>query len=691
MIQSFISYNRRRIVVGWLVLALAVSGFGYAAAGPILPGMAHSVSGLDALPPLLHINAVSAGDSFTCALTTGGGVRCWGANGNGQLGNGTTENSTTPVDVIGLASGVKAISTGQAHACALTTGGGVQCWGNNGSGELGDGTTTDQHTPVNVSGLTKGVKAIAAGSDHTCALTTAGGVKCWGNNGNGGLGDGTYTDRLKPVNVSGLASGISAITAGDEQTCALTTAGGMKCWGYNDLGELGDGTTTDRPKPVDVSGLASGVIAISAGYDHTCALTTGGVKCWGANDYGQLGDGTTTEADTPVDVSGLASDINAISAGTEHTCALNTGGGVQCWGFNDSGQVGNGTTDEADTPVDVSGLASGVSAISAGGIHTCALTDGGGVKCWGSNDLGQLGDGTPVWRTAPVDVSGLTSGISAIAAGWMFTCALTTGGGVQCWGDNSYGQLGNDTTDTSNTPVDVSGLSSGVSAISGGEEHTCALTTGGGVKCWGYNASGELGDGTTTERLTPVDVSGLTSGVSAVAVGALHTCALTTGGGIKCWGANYMGQLGDNSTTQRTTPVDVYGLTSGVSAVSSGNDFTCALTTGGEVKCWGANIDGQLGNGQYSQNPTPVPVNVSGLASGVAAIAAGGQQACALTSGGGVKCWGANGSGQLGDDTTTYRNTPVKRKRPGKWCQRHHEWLGSRVCTGFRRSQMLGQ
>jgi alpha-tubulin suppressor-like RCC1 family protein len=606
------------------------------------------------------VSAIAAGNYHTCALTTTGGVKCWGDNDFRQLGDGTTTDRSTPVDVSGLTSGVSAIAAGNYHTCALTTTGGVKCWGDNFSGQLGDSTTTDRATPVDVSGLTSGVSAIAAGGLHTCALTTTGGVKCWGDNEFGQLGDGTTTDRFTPVDVSGLTSGVSAIAAGNYHTCALTTTGGVKCWGYNGFGQLGDGTAfINSVTPVDVSGLTSGVSAIAAGDYHTCALTTtGGVKCWGNNSSGQLGDGTTTGSATPVDVSGLTSGVSAIAAGGLHTCALTTTGGVKCWGNNSSGQLGDGTAPiKSVTPVDASGLTSGVSAIAAGGSHTCALTTTGGVKCWGDNNLGQLGDGTTTGSATPVDVSGLTSGVSAIAAGDNHTCALTTTGGVKCWGDNEFGQLGDGTTTGSATPVDVSGLTSGVSAIAAGGLHTCALTTTGGVKCWGNNSSGQLGDGTTTGSATPVDVSGLTSGVSAIAAGGLHTCALTTTGGVKCWGDNEFGQLGDGTTTGSATPVDVSGLTSGVSAIAAGGSHTCALTTTGGVKCWGDNNLGQLGDGTTTGSATPV--DVSGLTSGVSAIAAGGLHTCALTTTGGVKCWGDNVFGQLGDGTTTGSATPV--------------------------------
>jgi alpha-tubulin suppressor-like RCC1 family protein len=241
-----------------------------------------------------------------------------------------------------------------------------------------------------------------------------------------------------------------------------------------------------------------------------------------------------------------------------------------------------------------------------------------------------LGDGTTTQRTTPVDVSGLTSGVAAVSAGQYHTCALSTAGGLKCWGYNWDGELGNGTT-TKNacgcipTPVDVSGLSSGVAAISAGDSHTCALTTAGGLKCWGYNPDGQLGIGTSDYNAhpTPVDVSGLTSGVAAVSAGYFHTCALTTAGGVKCWGDNSSGELGDGISTgpQRcaspatpttlacsTTPVDVSGLTSGVAAISAGDGHTCALTTAGGVKCWGANGTGQLGDGTITNRTTPVDV-----------------------------------------------------------------------------------
>ncbi|HKD34429.1 MAG TPA: PASTA domain-containing protein [Gaiellaceae bacterium] len=352
----------------------------------------------------------------------------------------------------------------------------------------------------------------------------------------------------------------TAVAAGGFHSCAVTSAGGAKCWGYNQAGELGDGTTSNRQTPVDVSGLTSGIAAVTAGFDHTCALASvGGVKCWGDNVFGQLGDGTTTARLTPVDVSGLTSDVAAVAAGNSHTCAVTTSGGAKCWGNNGSGQLGGCGSAACSTPVDVTGLTSGVAAITAGFAHTCALTSGG-VKCWGLNNHGQLGDGTTNDSSTPVDVSGLPSGVQAIAAGDYHTCALTSTGGVECWGSNQYGQLGDGTETDRPTPVDVSGLASEVGKVAAGGFHTCALTKAGGMKCWGSNGGGELGDGTTSDSTIPVDVSGLASGVAAIADGYFHTCATTTAGAAMCWGSNDDGQLGDGTTTNRLAPVEVIGF-----------------------------------------------------------------------------------------------------------------------------------
>ncbi|KVP75464.1 hypothetical protein WJ97_13990 [Burkholderia ubonensis] len=349
---------------------------------------------------------------------------------------------------------------------------------------------------------------------------------------------------------------VTSIASGWGHTCAVTPSGGAKCWGYNYYGELGNNSTAQSNVPVDVVGLTSGVASISAGTYHTCAVTTaGGVKCWGYNYYGALGNNSTSNSSIPVDVYGLTSGAAKVSVGQYHSCAVTVGGGAKCWGMNNYGQLGNNSASQSNVPVDVSGLSSGVSSISGGTYHSCAVTAAGGAKCWGYNTSGQLGNNSTTQSLVPVDVYGLTSGVSSITSGSSYACAVTTAG-AKCWGDNLNGQLGNNSTTRSSVPVSVYGLASGVSSISAGSGHACALTTAGGVKCWGYNANGQLGNNSTTQSLVPVDVYGLTSGVTRVAAGEWQTCA-STAGGAKCWGNNASGQLGISSTTQSNVPADV--------------------------------------------------------------------------------------------------------------------------------------
>jgi alpha-tubulin suppressor-like RCC1 family protein len=348
------------------------------------------------------------------------------------------------------------------------------------------------------------------------------------------------------------------VSAGYYHTCDVTTQGAVRCWGYNGYGELGDNSTTASLKPVGVYGLGSKVKNVSAGYLHSCALTTKGkVWCWGYNGYGQLGDNTTTNSSKPVAVANLGK-VKAIDAGYLHTCAITTKGAVKCWGYNANGQLGDNSTTSSPTPVTVYGLTKGVKAVSASYTGTCAISSKGAAQCWGDNTYGQLGDNSTTNSNKPVTVYGLTKGVKQISAGQYSTCAVNGKGKALCWGFNSQGQLGDNSTTNSPKPVGVYGLASGIKTVKTAVYHSCALTSKGKVKCWGYNGYGALGDNSTTDSHKPVNVYNLDK-ATKVSVGYLHTCVATAKKAVKCWGYNAYGQVGDNTTTTTSHPVKVFG------------------------------------------------------------------------------------------------------------------------------------
>ena len=660
---------------------------------------------------------LALGGLHTCVLLDNGVVQCWGANTDGQLGNGTVAATTVPLTVAGITTAV-AITAGNTHTCALLHDTTVACWGLDGSGQLGDGTTGDpanqsRLSPVPVVGLT-GVTAVAAGGFHTCALVADGSVWCWGSDGTGQLGDNDPgTTKLTPVAVQGIGPAAGnqavAISAGEFHTCALLAGGHVMCWGHNGAGQLGDGSMIDRPVPTLV-GLspAHAATAVTTGDVHTCAmLDNATTQCWGDNVYGELGHPTAVDSTThhmvpsatpltvqydtdplpgPTHVS-LAdlSGFKAVSSGQYHTCALMADQSVACWGNNHRAQLGadpnplTSTLEDAAYAVPVVGLAGPASAVGGGGFHSCALLSDGTLQCWGYDFYGQLGSfasQSPV----PVTVTAL-SGVTTLAAGTGFACALVSGahpGQPECWGDNSNGRLGAGLAVANSTiPVQVTGIPS-AAGIDAGNGQACVLPSGSQTpSCWGLNNNGQVGDGTTTDRPSPVSVSGLTTATAISAGGAFsvatateraQSCARAADGTARCWGRNGNGQLGDGTTTDRPAPVTVQYNTTGdpahvvlaaltnVVTVTTGGFHSCATTTDGRIWCWGLNNAGQLGDNTTTERHYAAPVQ--GITTAVS-IAAGAAHTCAILGDGSVNCWGDNTHGQVGDGSTTARHVPV--------------------------------
>jgi alpha-tubulin suppressor-like RCC1 family protein len=435
------------------------------------------------------------------------------------------------------------------------------------------------------------------------------------------------------------------VTTGSRHACGVLTTGSVQCWGANSSGQLGNNSSTVSSTAVDVIGV-SNAVAVAAGGAHSCALIADGrVMCWGVNISGQLGDGTTTSRPTARYVLNIT-NATAISASSDvnghTTCALLATGNVACWGNYLSGPT------NITTPSVVAGL-SGSTSISVSFTHLCAVRTGQ-VWCVGSNFYGQLGNNSTGSSTTPVQALGIATGATAVSAGSRHTCALVSGS-VQCWGQNNAGQIGDGTiVGPRLSPTPVAGLS-GVVSIAAGYATSCAVLSGGALRCWGENRSGQLGNSTGIGSTTPVAVHGIVDAVR-IRLSEVFACLLRPPGTIDCWGENYDGSLGNGATLQSSVPVQVANLT-GVTSVSAGSGGACAVSSGGTLRCWGVN----RGDGAGTLN-TGLPVPVAGITT-AASVSVGVNASCALLNTNALMCWGDNSGGQLGTGNTTSSGTPV--------------------------------
>lgn len=675
----------------------------------------------------LTVTKVAAGHKSSCAIMSDTSLKCWGNNRMGQLGTGNTIDSYSPITII--ATGVLDVKISQAHgsggissyfrdyACAKLVGGELKCWGNNGFGQLGTGNTTSFTAPVQI--FASGVDKFDLGWATTCVVLSTGELKCWGDGQYGHIGDGNTLDRHSPTTI--IASNVTDISVGIMHSCAIKTGGELWCWGRNSHSQLGDGTTTQRTTPtlivssgvskvrsfnlsncfilslnneakcnghlytnditssaIPVSIISSDVADIFGG--NTCFLLQNKtVKCKKVNHFEGFsnyhGYGSSTLSDIPMN------DFIQLSGNTYHLCGVKTNGNMRCWGNNDWGQLGYAPSrvhSPTLTPIanyekilfDLNGTACGLN--SAGSLDcwgsgslgpdypnaslfvphkttapskhpinifnsnvidfaltkgaACVVLTGGELKCWG---LSTTISGPPYYYwTYPKTV--ISANVQKVTMSRYVTCAIMTTGELKCWGESYIGD-GNAAPPNRN-PTTI--FSDNVTAVSLGDSRACAIKTGGELWCWGHYP----GNGSTTPVTTPVQI--FSSNVKKVSVSSGATCViLDPSNELRCWGHNQFGPVGDGSVSNRYTPVSV--IASNVEDVGTAEDWhTCAKLSDNTMKCWGTSSNGGVGNGiwtEYVLSPFTIPVF-----NNISKIFISGGSSCAKLSTNEIHCWGNN-------------------------------------------------
>lgn len=599
---------------------------------------------VDAATDYTHVSS-SIGGAHACAVTVAGDVKCWGTSYYGQTGTGTNRTTPTLVNIPGVL--FNKVATGDSHTCAISTLGKIYCWGYNNAAQVGNNSTN-----ANVGGVapveidsSETYTHVVAGQAHSCGLTSGGALKCWGAanyNGTSGL-----------VTIPTVVdSGVSYLTlsAGPSHTCGITSANKLKCWGLNTFGQLGNGTTSMVVAPTVID--TADYKVVTTGGAFTCGMTIGDkLKCWGQNTSGEYGNGTITLSTSPVEVANSAV-YTQLSGGFAHACGL-VGQTAHCWGLNRNGQLGNGLKSQYKAP-----LATGDSfdTIYGGGYgmqYACGIKDGL-LKCWGENNTSQLGISSTTGLAAPLAVDPGTTysqvSLSGSSSGTSHVCGVTSAGGIKCWGSSSHGQLGDGTSVAKSYPINVAGGDT-YTKVSVGSNFTCAINTAQRVKCWGMNSSGQLGLGnTTTGPLIPtltVDTTLYTDIVSS----ANATCGITVNGDLKCWGGSANGEMGGAGSSSNPVAVD-----SGTKykSIVAGTLFFCGIIQNDTVRCWGGNNDGQLGRGFVSGPATPGAITGGGLK--FKTLGAKARHACGITETDALYCWGWNNSGQVGNNDINNSN-----------------------------------
>jgi alpha-tubulin suppressor-like RCC1 family protein len=657
---------------------------------------------------------IVAGAEHSCALMDDSSISCWGRSYWGQLGDGTSGtvvSSSSPVNTLPTSHSPTQLDAGYAHTCALMSDNNIECWGYDSFGQLGDGgSNSHKNSPNAISSLGQGKSAtsVATGLHHTCATLNDGTISCWGDNNYNQLGflGLQQTTPAQSTSPNSLLAGrmATSVVTGHSHSCSILDDANLICWGENSFGQIGhylpagapnffvnevdfefDQTQCDNRKiclSYDLWLFHNTMEECGDGYDNNgdgvidegCGalgdpdndhILTGADNCpndWNPTQIDTNGDGIGDSCQSSIAFG------DRLAVGASFTCNIVLDGSIKCWGQNDNGQLGDGTYDDNFIPSPTVSLGVGRTAVSitAGAAHICALLDDSSLVCWGSNQYGQLGDGTTDHRTTPTEVSSFPTGLLpvSISAGASHTCAILDDGTIWCWGNNALGRLGDGTVDDRLTPTITQSLGPGRTAIevAGGTGHTCAILDDNSVKCWGFNYWGQIGNGGNTDLYTPTSTGMILA--TQITANWYTSCGLIPGGYVACWGKNVHGQLGDGSNTNQNYPTLTGSFGTGLSATSisrggSSSSHTCAIINDGSIQCWGSyNQFGVIGDGTTTDRNIPTQVSVPANSFAVE-IGTGYMHTCALFADDSIMCWGDNEYGQLGDGTSTDSLVPV--------------------------------
>jgi alpha-tubulin suppressor-like RCC1 family protein len=609
---------------------------------------------------------IACGYRYTLALQSNGTLWSWGAGANGQLGQSNTTNYSSPVQV-GALSAWTQISAGALHSTAIQSPGTLWSWGYNGFGELGLNTTTGTSSPIQVGTLSVWTQ-VACGYYHSMAVQSNGTLWAWGLNSQGQLGLNTTVGVSSPIQIGALSTW-TQITCGYYSTAGIQSNGTLWAWGNNSYGQLGLNDLTNRSSPVQVGALSSWYqVAMQQWNIGAILQSSGTLYASGLNTFGSLGNNSTTSQSSPVTILSPGSGSwNKISSANSYTMAIQSNGTLWGVGINSFGQLGLNTTASCSLLAQVGALSTWTQ-ISCGYAHSLSIQSNGTLWTWGSNSYGQLGLNTSTNYSSPVQIGALSTW-TQVACGYYHSMAVQTNGTLWTWGSNSSGQLGVGSAGTNIlSPVQVGALSVWTK-ISGGYYTSTTIQSNGTLWSWGSNGNGQLGVNTSTNYSSPVQILSSKQGTwiqISTTGNSRSSAAIISPGTLWMWGANSYGQLGNNSTTNQSSPIQV-GALSAWSQVSSGFGFTTAIQNNGTLWAWGYNPYGNLAQNNTQPYSSPVQVGTSSTWSQVSTGLV--YSTLAIQTPGTLWAWGYNPLGQLGTSNTINYSSPVQIGVLNTWTQ----------------------